>query len=196
MQIILFGPPGAGKGTQCRRLSAELRIPHLSTGEMLREACRSGTSLGETVGSFIDFGRLAPDDVVMEIVRERLAADDCRRGCLFDGFPRTVVQAERLDEFLATRGQAVDVVFEIVVDTDELIRRLLRRSQTENRIDDTAETIQERLRVFHSQTAPVLDYYAGHRAMHRIDGMRRPEDVFQDLCEVLRKHAPSDAEIQ
>ncbi|TWU59055.1 adenylate kinase [Rubripirellula tenax] len=177
MRIIFIGPPGVGKGTQCKRLTERLRIPHLSTGEMLR-GTRNESALGRVVASYIDGGRLAPDYLVMRIVTKRLLAADCEDGCLFDGFPRTVNQARMLDEYLPTKNRKIDVVLNLVADQEELISRLLKRSLVENRADDNAETISARLRVFHTQTAPVLDYYSGRDLVRTIDGMHPPEDVF------------------
>ena len=180
MRIVFIGPPGAGKGTQCKRLTEFLGIPHLSTGEMLRSA-RAESALGRLVGSYINAGRLAPDYLVMRIVKKRLQHDDCRDGCLFDGFPRTIVQAQLLDEHLAASGDSLGMVISLVVAQEELIARMLRRAEIEHRLDDTAETIAARLRVFYTQTAPVLDYYADHGVLERIDAMRSPEEVFADI---------------
>lgn len=181
MRIVFIGPPGAGKGTQCRRLSTHFAIPHLSTGEMLRKASRD-TPVGRVVAAYIDNGQLAPDALVMRIVRKRLQGDDCRQGCLFDGFPRTIIQAELLDSHLAAMQQRVDVVLELQVAEAELVDRLLARAEVEGREDDTAETIQRRLQVFHSQTAPVLDYYSGRGLIEQIDGHRPPDEVFDEIC--------------
>jgi adenylate kinase len=180
MRIVFIGPPGAGKGTQCKLLTEFLGIPHLSTGEMLRSA-RAESALGRLVGSYINAGRLAPDYLVMRIVKKRLQHDDCRDGCLFDGFPRTIVQAQLLDEHLAAGGDSLGMVISLVVAQEELIARMLRRAEIEHRLDDTAETIAARLRVFYTQTAPVLDYYADHGVLERIDAMRSPEEVFADI---------------
>ena len=180
MRIVFIGPPGAGKGTQCKRLTEFLGIPHLSTGEMLRSA-RAESALGRLVGSYINAGRLAPDYLVMRIVKKRLLHDDCRDGCLFDGFPRTIVQAQLLDEHLAASGDSLGMVISLVVAQEELIGRMLRRAEIEHRLDDTAETIAARLRVFYTQTAPLLDYYADHGVLERVDAMRSPEEVFADI---------------
>ncbi len=187
MRIVFIGPPGAGKGTQCKRLAEYLNIPHLSTGEMLRSARGEG-ELGSLVASYIDVGRLAPDDVVMEIVKKRLEASDCHQGCLFDGFPRTLVQARLLDEHLARCQERVEVVLDLRVEQAELVARMLKRAQVENRADDTAETIGARLQVFQTQTAPLLDYYGAQGVVEQIDGMRSPDEVFADIrCRVDRR---------
>lgn len=180
MRIVLIGPPGAGKGTQCKRLSERLRIPHLSTGEMLRRT-RDDPDLGRVVAGLIDGGSLAPDDLVLEIVLKRLSERDCADGVIFDGFPRTLVQAQKLDEYLESKDQRLDLVLNLQVDKQELIRRLLKRAETENRCDDTAETIEARLRVFCTQTAPLLDYYQSQGLVEPIDGMRPPDQVFEQI---------------
>lgn len=180
MRIVFIGPPGVGKGTQCSRLSRYLSIPHLSTGEMLRST-RSDSALGKVVASYIDAGRLAPDYMVMPIVTKRLAEPDCANGCLFDGFPRTVNQAEQLDEYLAEKGTRLDLALHLDAARDELLDRLLKRAETENRSDDTAETISERLKVFDSQTAPVLDYYRHRGILKRVDAMGSADQVFQRI---------------
>ena len=180
MRIVFIGPPGAGKGTQCKRLIEYLKIPHLSTGEMLRQT-RGGSALGRLVASYIDAGRLAPDYLVMRIVIKRLAAADCQSGCLFDGFPRTLNQAQLLDEYLENRGCRLDWVLDLAVEQEELVSRLLKRAKVEHRADDTVETISARLRVFHNQTAPLLDYYRERGIVQRIDGMKTPDEVFAQI---------------
>lgn len=194
MRIIFIGPPGAGKGTQCKRLAMHLAIPHISTGEMLRETKRptadatSGdcvSALGRVVAGYIDGGRLAPDYLVMRLITKRLADPDCQAGCLFDGFPRTVNQAVMLDDFLSNKLWQVDLVLNLVADEEALIGRLLKRAMIEDRVDDSAETIAARLRVFHTQTAPVLDHYADRGIIHSIDAMESPETMFAKILACL-----------
>jgi adenylate kinase len=154
---------------------------------MLRQA-RRDSAIGKLIASYIDTGRLAPDHLVMPIVTSRLAAPDCRRGCLFDGFPRTVAQAEQLDRYLADHHHRVDVVLHLDVAPNELVRRLLHRATIEHRDDDTESTITARLNVFHDQTAPVLDYYRRRGMVESIDGMHTPDQVFTQILACVNAH--------
>lgn len=189
MRIVFIGPPGAGKGTQCKRLTEFLKIPHLSTGDMLRQTRSQDSALGRLVASYLDAGRLAPDYLVMRIVTKRLKDPDCHNGCLFDGFPRTIIQAQLLDEHLSEKEDQVDLVLDLAVQQDELVSRMLKRAKLEHRSDDTAETINARLRVFYTQTAPLLVYYREQGKLVTIDGMRGPDEVFADI----KKHLVSRA---
>lgn len=184
MVIVLIGPPGAGKGTQCRRLASHLGVPHLSTGELLR-GTRDASDLGRLVAGYINAGRLAPDDVVLPILTKRLSKADCAKGYLLDGFPRNVNQAEMLDQYLADRGQRLDLVLHLDVPRQELIKRLLQRAEIERRVDDTEEVITKRLDVYRRQTAPVLDYYRDQAEFVVINGMQPPDEVFREILSRL-----------
>jgi adenylate kinase len=174
MRIILIGPPGAGKGTQCQRLLEHLRVPHLSTGEMLRAAIKADTPEGKQAREYMDHGQLVPDQLVLGMVTRRLEAPDCRAGCLLDGFPRTLAQAEMLDDLLERRAMTVDGVIELAVPRDELIRRMLARK----RADDDPEIFSRRIASFETQTAPLLDYYGRQGKLASIDGLGSADQIF------------------
>ena len=175
MRIVFIGAPGAGKGTQAERLTRWLKIPHFSTGEILREAVAHGTPVGRTAEEYLKRGELVPDLVVVDIVGERLTSEDCRAGCLFDGFPRTVPQAEALDELLEEAGRPLDLVLELRVREEFLISRMLERG----RADDVVDAIRQRLSAYELQTKPLLEYYRGRGLLRSIDGEGSIDEVFQ-----------------
>jgi len=183
MRIILIGPPGAGKGTQCQKLVELLRVPHLSTGEMLRAAVRAGTPEGLEAARFMEQGQLVPDPLIVGMVTRRLEAADCRDGCLLDGFPRTLPQAETLDELLERRAMSVDVVIELAVPRDELVRRMLARK----RADDDPAIFARRITSFELQTAPLLDYYGRQGKLASIDGLGTADEIFERLKAAVRR---------
>ncbi len=192
--IILFGPPGAGKGTQAKLLQDMLGIPQLSTGDMLRAAVAAGTELGKQADTVIKAGGLVPDDVILGMIRERIAQDDCRGGFLLDGFPRTVAQAEGLEEILSDAGREIDLVIDFQVPDDELKQRSATRAQEavtageKPRSDDNPEVFAERLETYRSQTLPVLEYYRANvptGVLQQINGMQPIEQVTKDIESVI-----------
>lgn len=181
MRVVFIGPPGAGKGTQCKRLVDWLGVPQISTGVLLRELVSRDAVDGKWVGEHLSAGKLAPDHLVMGIVARRLSEADCQRGCLFDGFPRTLVQAQLLDEHLARMQQQVDLVLSLQVSEVKLVERLLKRAEIEHRTDDSSHAIVERLRVFRTQTSPLLDYYQQQSLLVTVDGERSEGEVFEEI---------------
>jgi adenylate kinase len=174
MRIIFIGPPGVGKGTQSKRLVEYLQIPHLSSGDMLRQAVVDQTEIGRAAQQYLSEGNLVPDDLVVKLLQDRMSAADCARGCLLDGFPRTARQAEALSQVLNGTGQPLDGVIALRVDQDELVRRLAGRG----RQDDKPETVRARLKVYQDRTEPLLDYYDRQGLLINIDGTGTPDEVF------------------
>jgi adenylate kinase len=179
MRLILLGPPGAGKGTQAKVLIEAHGIPQLSTGDILRAAIAARTPLGLEAKAIVDRGDLVSDAVVNGIVSERLDADDCKSGFILDGFPRTIAQAEALDEMLSAKGVHLDAVIELKADTDELVRRVIQRSKDSGgaRADDNEEVLRKRLGVYQEQTAPLVAYYQGKGLLKTVDGMAPVDQV-------------------
>jgi len=212
MRTVFLGPPGAGKGTQAVRLGRERGLPHVSTGDILRSAAASATTLGEQVRGYMEAGDLVPDEVMNAVVEERLRQSDCMDGFLLDGFPRTRPQAEALDRMLADRDRTLDVVVYVDVPQEELVRRLsgrrlcvecganlnvadLAESAVERcpkcgarlvqRTDDEPETVSNRLEVYEQTTAPLVEYYEQRGLLRRIDGLGTPEDVYRNILAAL-----------
>jgi adenylate kinase len=185
MLIVLLGPPGAGKGTQSKRLAQHLGVPHLSTGDLFRQGKEQGTALGKLADTYMKAGKLVPDPLVMKIVGERVEQPDCASGCLFDGFPRTIGQAETLDAFLSDRGTPLDLALNLAADEKALVKRLIERGKVEHRSDDTPETIANRMDVYRAQTAPLLEYYSQRGLLTSIDGMGTPDEVFARIKAVV-----------
>lgn len=216
MNLILMGPPGAGKGTQAEQIVSEFGIPHISTGDAFRAAMKEGTALGKKAKEYVDAGLLVPDDVTIGIVRERLQQDDCNKGFMLDGFPRTISQAEALDEILASMGRTIDHVVNLKVDRDLLLARLTGRricrtcgatyhvlfnppakegvcdkdgGELYQRSDDTEEKVGTRLDEYINKTAPLLDYYRQKGLLRELNGEREIDEVTAELFNVLRGRA-------
>ncbi len=212
MNLILLGPPGAGKGTQAKMLMDKYDIPQISTGDILRAAVKDGTEMGRQAKEYMDAGKLVPDEVIIGIVKDRLKEDDCQNGYMLDGFPRTVPQAEALDAMLKEMDSKIDHVISIEVPDEELIERLTGRRtcrecgsgfhlkfdppKTEGvcdkcggelyqRDDDNVETVTNRLKVYKDQTQPLIDYYQGQGLIRPIDGMGGIKEIFERIVEVL-----------
>jgi len=215
MNLILLGPPGAGKGTQASRLEEAHGLKHLSTGDMLRAAVASGSPLGQQAKAVMEAGQLMPDEIIIRMIADRIEEPDCKNGFVLDGFPRTVPQAEALDSMLAEKDERVDLVIEIAVDEAALVERIagrfscarcgagyhdrFRRPKVEGvcdvcgsteftrRKDDTEETVRARLKAYREQTAPILPYYEAKGLLRRVDGMADVDEVTRQIEEALRK---------
>lgn len=186
MRLIIFGPQGAGKGTQSKRIAEKYGIPAISTGDIFRWAIGEGSELGRTVGEYVQSGRLVPDELTIAVVTERLSADDCRDGFLLDGFPRNIAQAEALDSILQDLGCTLDAALVIDVPLEVSLERILGRSTTEGRTDDAdEEAIRTRLQLYHEQTAPLAEYYRARGLLRPIEGLGTPDDVFARIASVL-----------
>jgi len=177
MRLIFLGPPGSGKGTQAKLLAERLGVPAISTGDMLRDAVRRGTPVGRRAQAIMEAGELVPDDLVISLVRERIALPDARNGFLLDGFPRTIEQAKALERILEGNAASVDGVINLFVPEGTLVERLLGRAALEGRSDDRRETVAERLRVYREKTAPLVEYYRGLGLLYDVDGSGSVEEV-------------------
>ncbi|MBQ5954509.1 MAG: adenylate kinase [Firmicutes bacterium] len=212
MRTILLGPPGAGKGTQAVKIVEKYGVPHISTGDIFRENIKNGTELGKKAQEYMNKGELVPDDLVIDLATSRLLEPDCANGFLLDGFPRTVYQAEKLDEFLAAHDSKIDVVLDIAVEKEELITRLTGRrvcktcgasfhvvsvppkqegicdfcgGELIQRADDNLETVTNRIEVYEAQTMPLVDYYENAGNIAHINGAASLEDVFGDIVKAI-----------
>ena len=190
INIVLFGAPGCGKGTQAQRLKAHYGIDHVSTGEVIRDEIRRGTALGRSMEEYIKAGRLAPDEIVIDMIANYVAEHKEARGNIFDGFPRTTAQAEAFDRILEKHGLKVDAMIDIHVPEEELGRRILLRGKDSGRADDASEeVIRGRLDVYHAQTAVVADYYAAQDKYASVDGTGTMEEVFDRIAALVDRLA-------
>jgi adenylate kinase len=189
VNILLLGPQGSGKGTQAKRIAAEYGLAHIASGDMLRSAIAAGTPLGLRVKPIYDAGELVPDDVMIELIRERLAEDDTQEGFVLDGFPRTIAQAEAFDEMLRDVGRELTVVFELQISDEECIERLLKRAADEGRVDDTPEAIATRLARYHEETEPVIEHYRATGKLVGIHADRPINEVFAEIQRTLEQVA-------
>ena len=181
LNIVIFGAPGSGKGTQSERIVEKFGINHISTGDVLRAEIKKGTELGKTAKGYIDQGQLLPDELIIDILASTLDSFKESKGVIFDGFPRTIAQAEALKKMLAERGQEVSVMLDLDVPEEELMTRLIKRGQESGRADDNEETIKKRLVVYHSQTAPLIDWYKNEGKYQHIHGLGTMDAIFADI---------------
>ena len=191
MRIVLLGPPGSGKGTQATMLVEQLKLPHISTGALLRNAAKRGTALGLQAKAITDKGELVPDDIMSDMIEERLSRDDVANGFILDGYPRNVSQAESLDAMLERLNTPADEAIHIDIDPEQIIKRIAKRAKEEGRSDDTEETVRNRMRVYEEQTAPVADYYAERGLLTRVLGNGDKEEVLQRILSVLNLNSTS-----
>ena len=187
LNIVIFGAPGSGKGTQSERIVEKYGINHISTGDVLRAEIKNGTELGKTVKGYIDQGQLIPDELMIDILASVFDSFKDSKGVIFDGFPRTIAQAEALKKMLAERGQDVSVMVDLDVPEEELMVRLIKRGKDSGRADDNEETIKKRLHVYHSQTAPLIDWYKNEKKYQHINGLGTMEGIFAEICEAVDK---------
>ena len=187
LNIVIFGGPGSGKGTQSERIVEKYGINHISTGDVLRAEIKNGTELGKTAKGYIDQGQLIPDELMIDILASVFDSFKDSKGVIFDGFPRTIAQAEALKKMLAERGQDVSVMVDLDVPEEELMVRLIKRGKDSGRADDNEETIKKRLHVYHSQTAPLIDWYKNEKKYQHINGLGTMEGIFAEICEAVDK---------
>jgi adenylate kinase len=183
LNLILFGPPGSGKGTQAESLITKYSLFHISTGDMFRYELSNNTELGILAKSYMSKGQLVPDEVTISMLRKRVEDNPNVKGFIFDGFPRTAPQAKALDDLLAERGESISALVELVVDEDEIVQRILKRGEASGRADDKDPAIiRNRFAVYRSETAPVADYYAQFGKSHKVQGVGSIKEIFENLC--------------
>lgn len=187
LNIVIFGAPGSGKGTQSARIVEEYGVSHISTGDVLRAEIKKGSELGKVAKGYIDQGQLLPDALIIDILASVLDSLKDSRGVIFDGFPRTIPQAEALKKMLSERGQDVSVMLDLDVPEDELIDRLIKRGQESGRADDNLETIKKRLTVYSEQTSPLKDFYKAEGKYQHINGVGSMDAIFDEIASVISK---------
>jgi adenylate kinase len=190
--VVLMGPPGAGKGTHSDLLAEKLGVPVISTGDIFRAQVAAATELGRQAQDYLNAGEYVPDEVTNAMVRERLAADDCQPGFLLDGYPRTLDQAAVLDDLLTAQGRDLVAVVVLRVESEHLVRRLLRRAEIEHRSDDTEEVIRRRLQVYADQTVPLISLYGGRELLHEVDGNGDIDEVREQVLQVVGMLTPAE----
>jgi adenylate kinase len=195
MQLVIMGPPGAGKGTQAKLIAAHYAIPAISTGDMFRAMKTADTPLARQVRAIMESGGYVSDEITNAIVADRLAMSDCDPGFLLDGYPRTLQQVQTLDDFLAETSRPINAVISLLADTDEVVARLLRRAEIEGRSDDNEETIRVRLQVYAEQTAPLLEVYRSRGLLVEVDGLGEVGEVSERIFAALEAHGKRAAEL-
>ncbi len=189
LNIVLFGPPGAGKGTQAEKIIEKYNLVHLSTGDILRSEIKMKTKLGKEAKNYMDKGELVPDEVVIGMIESKIDKNIDSKGFIFDGFPRTIAQAEALDGLLEKKGTEIKLMLSLEVEHDELVKRLLNRAKDSGREDDKDEmVIENRIKVYHDETAPVIGYYDSKDKAYSVQGMGSIEEIFKNLCEIIDQY--------
>jgi len=185
MRLVLLGAPGTGKGTQAARLKEYLRVPHISTGDLLRAEVAAGSPLGLQAKEVMERGELVSDDILLGMLRERFSREDTKAGFILDGYPRNLAQAAALDELLGNLGQKFDAAVQLAVDNEQIIERLAGRAKAEGRADDNPESVRKRLEVYDAQTAPVIEFYRQHGQLTVVDGVGSLDEVFNRIVEAI-----------